>query len=274
MTRLLIPIVPIVLILAGPLAHAQERGRAVALVNGEPISEAAFQRALARAVTQGGADSPELRAAVKSELIARALFAQEARRRKLDEDPAVVAAVEEARTNALVARYLAEAIRPRAITDAEVRAQYDRITATLGPEEYRPRLILVADRARADQVLAELKRQPFPALAQQYSVAPSAAEGGLLDWVSFKSPAAEGATGGLPLAVAQAVEKLSPGAMSGAIAVGERWGIVRLEAKRPTKVPSFEEAKGALADILAARELERVTTELVTTLVGKAKILP
>jgi peptidyl-prolyl cis-trans isomerase C len=268
-------IIPMVLILAVPAARAQDRVPSIALVNGEPITEAEFQQALGRAVTQGGLDSPALRAAVKSQLIARALFAQAARQRKLDEDPAVLAAVAEARTNALVVRYLTEALPPRPIPDAEVRAEYDRIRATLGPEEYQLRLILVADRARADEVLAAVKRgQPFPALAQRYSIAPSAARGGALDWVSFTSPAAAGATGGLPLALAQAVETMRPGQVSGAIAFGDRWMIVQLAAKRPTTVPTFEQAQSALADMLAARELERATTALVGALVKNATILP
>jgi peptidyl-prolyl cis-trans isomerase C len=265
----------LVLLLAPPVAQAEKPVPSIALVNGEPITEAQFQRALERAVSQGGVDSPALREAVKSELIARALFAQAARQRKLDEDPVVLAAVEEARTNALVVRYLAETIRPRPITDEEVRAQYDRIWATLGPEEYQLRLILVDDSARADEVLAAVKRgERFPALAQRYSVAASAPQGGLLDWVSFKSPAAEGATGGLPLALAQVVEKLRPGEVSGAIAFGDRWMVVKLETKRPTMAPSFKQAKAALANMLAVRELERATTELVGTLVKDAKILP
>jgi peptidyl-prolyl cis-trans isomerase C len=265
----------LVVLLAPLLAQAEKPVPSVALVNGEPITEAQFQRALERARSQGGVDSAALRAAVKSELIARALFAQAARQRKLHDDPVVLAAVEEARTNALVARYLTEAIRPRPITDEEARAQYDRIWATLGPEEYQLRLILVGDSARADEVLAAVKGgQPFAALAQHYSVAPSASQGGLLDWVSFKSPAAEGATGGLPLALAQAVETLRPGAVSGAIAFGDRWMIVKLEAKRPTMVPSFKQAKAALVDMLAVRELERATAELVDTLVKNATIVP
>jgi parvulin-like peptidyl-prolyl isomerase len=67
---------------------------------------------------------------------------------------------------------------------------------------------------------------------------------------------------------------MTPGQVSGAIGVGDRWLIVKLEATRPTVVPSFEQAQAALAEMLAARELERATTELVGGLVRKAKILP
>jgi len=254
-------------------AHAQGAGPPVATVNGVAIAQSTFDQALQRALNQGGADTPELRAAVKSQLIARELFAQEARKRKLDRDPGVIAAVEEARTNAMVTRYLNEAIKPKPVTEEDVRAQYERIKATLGPEEYKLRLIVTREKARADEALAAARLgRSFAALAQQYSIAPSARRGGELDWVSFRSPAMEGQTGGLPLALAQAVEKMKQGDVSSALPLGEQWLVVRLEEKRATVVPTLEQARPALHNMLAARELERATTELVGALVKGAKI--
>jgi len=254
-------------------APARSAEGPVATVNGVPITQAAFQQALARAIGQGGADTPELRAAVKSQLIARELFAQEARKRNLADDPLVVAAVAEARTNAMVTLYLNQAIRPQPVTEADVRAQYERIRATLGPEEYKLRIIVAPDRAKAEEALAAARLgRPFAQLAQQYSIAPSARRGGELDWVSFKSPAKEGETSGLPLVVAQAVERMRQGDVSGPLAFDKQWLVVRLEEKRPTVIPTFEQARPALQNMLAARALERATTELVRTLVSGAKI--
>ena len=51
----------------------------VARVNGTPISEVAFLRALAQATATGTPDSPELRNLVRSQLFARELFLEEAR---------------------------------------------------------------------------------------------------------------------------------------------------------------------------------------------------
>ncbi|MCC6610438.1 MAG: peptidyl-prolyl cis-trans isomerase [Burkholderiales bacterium] len=261
------------LVAALPGAHAQDAAKPAATVNGVPISQSVLDQALQRALHQGAVDSPELRAAVKSQLIARELFAQEAKKRGLDRDPAVAAAVEEARINAMVTRYLGEAIKPRPVTDDEVRAQYEKIRSTLGPEEYKLRLIVTREKVRAEEALAAARLgRPFAALAQQYSIAPSARRGGELDWVSFKAPATEGETNGLPLVVAQAVEKMKQGDVSEALSFNQQWLIVRLEEKRPTVVPTFEQARPALHNMLAARELERATTELVRALVKDAKI--
>ena len=78
----------------------------VARVNGTPISEVAFLRALAQATAAGAADSPELRALVRSQLIARELFLQQARKQKVDDDIKVREAATEARDNATVQIFL------------------------------------------------------------------------------------------------------------------------------------------------------------------------
>jgi len=154
-----------------------------------------------------------------------------------------------------------------------VRAQYEKIKASLGPEEYKLRVIVTRDKARAEEALAAARlSQTFAGIAQQYSVAPSARRGGEIDWVSFKSPAREGETSGLPLVVAQAVERMKQGDVSDPLPFNNQWLVVRLDEKRPTVVPAFEQARPALQNMLAARALERATSELVRTLVKGAQI--
>src|SRR5689334_1072557 len=95
---------------------------------------------------------------------------------------------------------------------------------------------------------------------------------GELDWVSFKSPAREGETGRLPLAIAQAIEKLPKGKVSEPISVKDLWWLVKVEDVRPTHVPTFEEARPALLNAMNGKELERATTELVQKLLKAATI--
>lgn len=110
--------------------------------------------------------------------------------------------------------YLKDNVKPEPITDAQVKARYDEIVASLGKDEYKPRLIVVRDAATAATVLAELKvGKPFDGLARQYSIAPSRDVGGELLWISFKTPVEEGKTSGLPVAIiAQTLAKLPAGA--------------------------------------------------------------
>lgn len=75
--------------------------------------------------------------------------------------------------------YIREHVRPQPVTDAQVKAGYDATVASLGPFEYKPRLIEVTDAATAQRVLAALKsEQDFVVLAGEYSVAPTNANGG------------------------------------------------------------------------------------------------
>ena len=46
----------------------------------------------------------------------------------------------------------------------------------------------------------------------------------------------------MPLALAQAVEKLQKGKVSDAVAIQNQWWLIMLEDTRPTRVPTFEQA--------------------------------
>jgi len=83
----------VVMGLEAPAVHAQAAASssgtallagAVATVNGAVISKAEVDRVIARNKAQGREDTPELRAAIKDELIAREVLAQEAVKQKLD----------------------------------------------------------------------------------------------------------------------------------------------------------------------------------------------
>jgi len=259
----------------GSVAFADEGDKPVAVVNGVNIGQQAFDQLLQQSLKQGGQDTPQLRARLRDQLIARELFLQEAKKRNLDTDPQVLAAVEEAKNNAMIQRYLKEAIQPRPVSDDELHGQYEKAKSLLGPKEYKLRVIQVATEAKAKQLQARLKKsEPFAELAQQESLSPSAQRSGELDWLSFKLPAHEGETGRLPLAIAQAVEKLPKGKVSEPITVKDLWWLVKLEDVRPTHVPTFEEARPMLVNAMNAKELEHTTTELVQKLLKDATISP
>ena len=120
---------------------------------------------------------------------------------------------------------------------------------------------------------AELaKGQDFAALARQWSLAPSATRGGELQWVSFKTPPQEGRTSGLPLAIAQAVDKLQKGKVTEPIEIQGKWWLVKLDDVRPVKVPSFEQARQEIYKLLSTQEMERATAAVVRQLSQGATI--
>ena len=245
----------------------------IATVNGVPVKAALFQQALQQALAQGRQDSPQLREAIANQLVARELFVQAALKQGLDKDPEVLAFAEEAKRTAMVQRYMRQTVKPTPVTEEQVKARYEQMKASVGPREFKLRVMLLPNAVRAKEVSAELaKGKDFAELAKQWSLAPSATRGGELQWVSFKTPPQEGQTSGLPLSIAAAVDKLQKGKVSEAIEVQGKWWIVKLDDVRPVKIPPFEEVRQDIFNHLSAQELERATTAAVQKLSEGAKI--
>lgn len=247
----------------------------VARVNGVDVSVGQLDNVL-QASRQP--DTPQLRQALKMQLIARELFRQNAEKAHYDAKPEVQQAINAAKVNAETQLYLKDSIHPEPVTDAQVKARYDQIVASLGKEEYKPRVITVTDDATATMVLQKLKAgASFEALARQYSVAPGKASGGELPWVSFKTPLSEGNTQGLPLAVAQAITQLPAGGVSPQpIVTGPASNaprvILKLDAKRPTQVPSFDQEKDTIRQQLQALAFEKAAAQFTGKLMKNATI--
>ncbi|UOB60231.1 peptidyl-prolyl cis-trans isomerase [Burkholderia pyrrocinia] len=250
---------------------ASQQPTTVATVNGTAITQAELDAVL-RVSRQP--DTPQVRQAIKNQLIARVLIQQAAEKANYGSKPEVQAAMQVAKANAETQLYLKDNVKPDPVTDAQVKSRYDEIVASLGKDEYKPRLIVVQDAATAATVLSELKAgKSFEGLARQYSIAPSRGTGGELPWTSFKAPATEGKTSGLPVAIAQTLEKLPVGAVTpSSIPIDGARAIVKLDAKRPTQVPSFPQAQATIRQQLEALALEKASAQFVGGLLKNATI--
>ncbi|RKF43934.1 peptidylprolyl isomerase [Paraburkholderia fungorum] len=243
----------------------------VAIVNDMAIPQAKLDEAV---LLSRQPDTPQLRKTLTSQLVALELFRQEAEKQHYGTKPEVTQAMNAAKANAETALFLKENVHPEPVTDLQVKAQYDRIVASLGKDEYKPRIILVADDATAALVLGKLKSGvAFDQLAREYSIAPSKSAGGELAWVGFKTPLTDGQTQGVPLPIAQAVVQLPPGGVTPVpIVVGNARALVKLDAKRPTEVPAFDQAKAAIRQQLQTVALEKAAANLVAGLLKDARI--
>jgi parvulin-like peptidyl-prolyl isomerase len=255
-------------------AHPEAAAASVATVNGVAIAHAQFDAALRQAVAAGAKDSPEMRSALKSQLIARELLRQAAQAQRLADDPDVQAAVKQAQEAAMLQKYLRNTVKPSPITEAQIKDHYDKVVASLGAQEYKARIILVANEASAKSLLAQLNGgKTFAELAQLHSAAPSANAGGALDWVSFKIPVKEGATQNFPLPLAQSLVKLHPGMVHGEpIQWNGAYYLLKLDENRATQIPAYEQVKPALARALTQKEVERASAALMANLLKNAKI--
>lgn len=244
------------------LAAAPAFAQNAATVNGKAIPASKVELMVKQVVAQGKqTDSPQLREAIKRELIGREVLIQEADKQGFGTRAEVKAALENARQSIIINAMLADYVKKNPVKDAEVKAEYDRYKAQLGDKEYHARHILVATEEEAKAIIAKLKAgSKFEDLAKASSKDGSAANGGDLDWAS---PA------GYVPEFSKAMVALAKGAITD-VPVKTQYGfhVIKLEDTRPTKIPPFEEVKQQVAESLQQRKLQVYREDLMK----KAKI--
>ncbi|UZN48317.1 Peptidylprolyl isomerase [Cupriavidus sp. H18C1] len=213
-----------------------------AVVNGKGIPSAKLDKLIAGT---GQPDSPELRDRARNMLIDRELLVQEATKRGVTQNPDVQEQLEQARLNVLAGAVFEDYVRTHGTSDAELRKQYDKIKAQFGNgKEYRARHILVEKEAEAQAIIAKIKGgAKFADVAKASSKDPgSAANGGDLDWASSNSYVPE---------FSAAMAGLKKGQMTETpVKTQFGWHVILLEDERETKIPTFEEAKPQLQQML------------------------
>ncbi|WP_322104574.1 peptidyl-prolyl cis-trans isomerase [Paraburkholderia sp. J41] len=249
---------------------------AMALVNGQTIPQATLDEAVRKVTSNVGApDTPQLRAALKQDLIARELLRQQALRAHYDQRPEVAQAPAEQKTDAAIRAWVMDNVHGAPVTDGDVKARYDAVIKTLGKDEYKPQVIAVADEATANTVIAASKSgKPFADLARENGIGATKANAGAMPWISFRLPLAEGNTHGVPMPLAQAITSLKPGeTLAQPLKAGDGWLVVRLEAKRPMAMPKFDASKDEIRGTLQAEAMDRAVAQRVSQLAQEATIV-
>ena len=238
----------------------------VATVNGVPITQGLLNLNLKAVTNQGQKDTPELRQAIKEDLINKELIAQEAARLGLAKEIDFPDQVAQLKQNLLLQAFLEEHFKKNPITDAKMREEYDRQRKLMGEgsnaTQYRLSQIVVSTETDAIDLIRRIQKgELFGKLAQEYSIdAASKAQGGSLGWV-------------LPGQVIPAVSGALPSMGKGTVSANPiqtpvGWVIIKVDDKRPFKVPSFDEAKPQLRQAL----VQQYIAESVKTLRANARI--
>jgi len=252
---------PATLILMTALVAAPAFAQNVATVNGKPIPAAKVDQIVKQVVAQGKqADSPQLREAIKKDLINREVMIQEAEKQGVANRPDVKIALDNARQSIVINAMLQDYVKKNPVKDADIKAEYDKYKAQVGDKEYHARHILVATEEEAKAIIAKLKAGgKFEELAKQ-SKDGSAANGGDLDWASAASYVPE---------FSAAMVKLNKGQVTDT-PVKTQFGyhVIKLEDTRAAKVPGFDEVKQQVAESIQQRRLAAYRDELAK----KAKI--
>ena len=234
----------------------------LAIVNGKPVPKARAD-ALAQQIAKSGRPmTPEMQGQLKDEVIAREIFMQEAQKRGLDATEDYKNQMDLARQTLLIRELFADFQKKDPVTDADIKAEYDKFVAANGGKEYRARHILVEKEDEAKAIIASLKKGgKFDEIAKKQSKDPgSGANGGDLDWANAASYVPE---------FSGAMIKLNKGQTTEA-PVKSQFGfhVIRLDDVRDAQLPKLEEVKPQIAQQLQQQKLAKFQEDLR----AKAKI--
>ena len=220
------------------------------------ISQPQFDLILKERLAQGQADTPELRAVLRDELINREIFVRAAKAKGLDRDASMKTQMAVAAESILIRAYINDYLTANPITDDILKREYDTIRAGLGDKEYRARHILVEKKEEAESIIKQLQAGgKFEELAKANSKDPGSKEnGGDLDWAvpsNYVKPFADAL-------VALQKGKYTPTPVQSPFG----YHVIQLDDTRDAKAPAFDEVKPQLAQRLQGQVIEKHLTEL------------
>ncbi|MEY4443516.1 MAG: hypothetical protein RL442_2516, partial [Pseudomonadota bacterium] len=164
--------------------------------------------------------------------------------------------LELARQTILIRELFADFQKSNPVTDADIKAEYDKFVAANGGKEYRARHILVEKEEQAKAILASLKKGgKFEDIAKKQSKDPgSGANGGDLDWAS---------AGNFVKEFSDAMVALKKGQVTDA-PVKSQFGfhIIRLDDVREAQLPKLDDVKAQISQQLQQAKMGTFQQEL------------
>jgi peptidyl-prolyl cis-trans isomerase C len=233
----------------------------VTTVNGIAIPAARVEAMVAAQRAQGAPDNAQMRDAVRELLIRQEVLSQEAGKKGMEKRADVQTQMEMARQGIMIKAYLQDYVKAHPVTEAELKKEYDAITAQLGDKEYKPRHVLVETEEQAKAIIAKLQGgTKFEELAKESRDPGSRERGGELGWSNpgmFVKPFSE------------AMVKLEKGKYT-TTPVKSDFGyhVIQLDELRTLQPPAYEEVKPQLQQRLQQQKVEKHVQELRT----KAKV--
>lgn len=282
----------------GQSARGKGAPQAVAVVNGEAISSADFERELGRARAEGGdgaAPVDLLRRRVLEEMVSRTVLLQQARSRSVavgqdqveraflrlrGEYPGTLfddllaqerlSAAElknRLRDQLTVEKLFADEVFPRVqVSEDEIQRYYLEHAAEFEqPERVRVLQVVVKTREEAQKVRDELRRKPqaFGEVAKRASIGPEGRNGGDLGYFGKGS--------GMP-EVFDVCFKLPLNTISDVTPSPYGFHVFKVVDRKPAARRPFEQVKASIQQTLLRERRARAQEEYVASLRAKAKI--
>ena len=241
---------------------AKANDTVAATVNGTPIYNSTVDLMVKERAAQGQPDSPELRKAIVENLTMQTLVAAEATKKGLDKEPEMQRQLDMVKQSLLANAFVTDYLKNNAVTDAMVKAEYDKVAGKAGTE-YKARHILVETEEQAKDIIVKLKKdlKAFAALAKAQSKDPgSKVNGGDLGWFDPRGMVPE---------FGAAVAKLEKGKFTEE-PVKSQFGyhVIVLDDSRQPVPPPMEQVKEQLTQQIQRNNLKTYFDDLK----AKAKI--
>jgi peptidyl-prolyl cis-trans isomerase C len=228
----------------------------VAIVNGKPVPKARVDMLASQLAKSGRIMNNEMQGQLKDEVIAREIFMQEAQKRGLDASDDFKAQMELARQTILIRELFADYQKANPVTDADVKAEYDKFAAANSGKEYKARHILVEKEDEAKAIIASLKKGgKFEDIAKKQSKDPvSGANGGDLDWATAGNYVPE---------FSQAMVKLNKGQTTDAPVKSQfGWHIIRVDDVCDASLPAIDQVRAQITQSLQQQRLAKFQEDL------------
>ena len=228
----------------------------IAVVNGKAVPKARLTTLLQQAGRAGQPVAPEMESRARDEVVLREIFAQEAEKQGIARGDDYKSQMELARQTVLIRELFNSYQKKAQPSDAEARAEYDKVKAQQSGTEYKARHILVEKEDDAKKLIAEIKAgAKFEDVAKKNSKDTGSAEnGGELDYAKPESYVPE---------VGQAMAKLTKGAMTETPVKSQfGWHIIKLEDSREAQFPAFDEVKPQLIQRITQMKLQEYQEKL------------
>lgn len=238
-----------------PRAVAQDA--TVATINDAAITESDLTAAMEEFEQQlARVPDAERKKVTLERLIDMRIIAQAATKDGLDKDPSVQRRLESIRVQLLTSEYVRKKVEA-AITDADLKARYDKeMAAYTPPEEVKASHILVQTKEEADAVMKELAAgKAFADIAKEKSIDPGSKEnGGDLGYFQKGQMVPE-------------FEQAAFGLEKGAVTkepVQTQFGfhIIKQEDKRVGEKPAFDAVKDQVREVVAAEKFREALAAL------------
>jgi len=253
-------IIPLLVVGAAFLAGCDQNGNnapvvkkedAIASVNGKYIPKSTLENLEQELMARGqGQAFPKDK--IIEELIQREILVQEALQKKLDQSPEILQRLEETKKTLLTQAAVQYFIKNNPVTDAEIKAEYDKEVGGANSTEYKARHILVKTEDEAKKIIAQLdKGGDFAKLANKYSLdGKDSQNGGDLGWFTASQ---------MVEPFSKAVIALEKGKYTKApVQTQFGWHVILREDSRAQTPPPLDAVKDQLVPFLQRKKVQEM----------------